>query len=244
MSVFLTLAYLFFIGSILGWLLELLFRNLTGSHEKLVNPGFCTGPYLPIYGFGLCVLYLLASLEKYQFIEAPVWNKVLLFVSMALCMTGIEYVAGAFCLKYFKVRLWDYSDEWGNINGIICPKFSAAWSVLGAIYYFLIHPHILKGLNWLSHNLGFSFVIGMFFGIFMIDVAHSANLVVRLKQYAEENEVIIKYEELKAHIRAVRLKSAEKYNFFRPFQSDRSISVILKEMHESLEKHIKPLGKK
>ena len=63
MSILLTLAYLFFIGSILGWVLELLFRNLTHSHKTWINPGFCTGPYLPIYGFGLCVLYLLASLE-------------------------------------------------------------------------------------------------------------------------------------------------------------------------------------
>ena len=64
MSLLLTLAFLFFIGSVLGWVLELLFRNLTQHPDKLVNPGFCTGPWLPIYGFGLCALYLLASLEK------------------------------------------------------------------------------------------------------------------------------------------------------------------------------------
>ncbi len=45
---------------------------------------------------------------------------------MAIWMTLIEYVAGVFGLKYFKVRLWDYSDEWGNINGIVCPEFSAS----------------------------------------------------------------------------------------------------------------------
>ena len=64
MSIFLTLAYLFFIGSVLGWVIELLFRNIVHHNKKWVNPGFCTGPYLPIYGFGLCTLYLLASLEK------------------------------------------------------------------------------------------------------------------------------------------------------------------------------------
>ena len=41
MSLLLTLAFLFFIGSVLGWVLELLFRNLTQHPEKLVNPGFC-----------------------------------------------------------------------------------------------------------------------------------------------------------------------------------------------------------
>ena len=182
MSLLLTLAFLFFVGSVLGWVLELLFRNLTMRPEKIVNPGFCTGPWLPIYGFGLCALYLLASLEKYSLVPDPFWNKVLLFAAMAVGMTLIEYVAGVFCLKFLKVRLWDYSDLWGNVQGIICPRFSFFWAILGAMYYFLIHPYILEGLLWLSNNLAFSFFIGMFYGVFCIDVIHSAQLVVKLKK--------------------------------------------------------------
>ena len=58
MRLSLVLAFLFFIGSCFGWVLELLYRNLTHRHKKWINPGFCTGPYLPIYGFGLCTLFL------------------------------------------------------------------------------------------------------------------------------------------------------------------------------------------
>ena len=224
MSIFLTLAYLFFVGSVLGWVLELLFRNLTQRHEKWVNPGFCTGPYLPIYGCGLCVLFLLASLEQYSLISHPFWNKAVLFLAMAVGMTLIEYLAGLFCLKFFKVRLWDYSGLWGNVQGIICPLFSFFWAVLGAIYYFFIHPYILGGLQWLSRNLAFSFFIGMFFGIFLIDVAHSGNLVVKLKRFAEENQVIVRYEALKDHILQLH---------------QQPLGEILKEMQESLESRIK-----
>lgn len=239
MSIFLTLAYLFFIGSVLGWVLELLYRNLTERNRKWVNPGFCTGPYLPIYGFGLCALYLLASLEQYQMIASPLWNKAALFLSMAVGMTLIEYVAGLFCLKFLKVRLWDYSDLWGNIQGIICPKFSAAWAVLGAVYYFLIHPHILDGLNWLSQNLAFSFFIGMFFGVFIIDVVHSSQLVVKLKRFAEENRIILKYEGIKDHIRSVQEKASKKYHFFSPFRSEYPLGEHLKEIAKNLEKQRK-----
>ena len=238
MSIFLTLASLFFVGSVLGWVLELLFRNIVQKNKKWVNPGFCTGPYLPIYGFGLCTLYLLASLEKYGMISNPLLNKLVLFAAMAVGMTLIEYAAGLFCLKYFKVMLWDYSDLWGNVQGLICPLFSFFWAILGAMYYFLIHPYILEGLNWLANNLAFSFFIGMFFGIFLIDVMHSAQLVVKLKAYAEDNNVIVRYEALKTHIRQRREEMALKYHFFRPFRSDLPLKEHLRQMQETLETRI------
>ena len=239
MSLLLTLAFLFFIGYVLGWVLELLFRNLTQHPEKLVNPGFCAGPYLPIYGFGLCALYLLASLEKFSLIHNPFWNKMLLFFAMAVGMTLIEYVAGVFCLKFLKVRLWDYSGLWGNVQGIICPLFSFFWAVLGAMYYFLIHPYILEGLLWLSNNLAFSFLIGMFYGVFSIDVIHSAQLVVKLKKYAEDNDVIVRYEALKAHIRQRREERALKYHFFRPFRTELPLTQHLRDMQETWESRIR-----
>ena len=239
MSVFLTLAYLFFVGSLSGWVIELLFRRFVSSanpERKWINPGFCTGPYLPIYGFGLCVLYLIASLEKLNFIPDTLWNKVVLFAVMALCMTVIEYVAGLFCLKVAKVRLWDYSNAWGNIQGIICPKFSLILALLGAVYYFLIHPHILSALEWLSRNLAFSFVIGLFFGIFIIDVVNSTQLVVKLRHFAEENDVIVRYETLKTHIRRRSEANRQKYHFFNPFRSSQPLSEHLKELRGSFEK--------
>lgn len=89
MRIWLILAYLFFVGSCFGWILELLYRNIRNRNKIWINPGFCTGPYLPIYGFGLCVLYLLASLERYEIIADPFWNKTALFLSMAVGMTLI-----------------------------------------------------------------------------------------------------------------------------------------------------------
>lgn len=239
LNLLLALAYLFFIGSVFGWVLELLYRNLKSNHKNWINPGFCTGPYVPIYGFGLCALFLLALLEQYQIIKNPFWNKLMLFVAMAVGMTLIEYIAGIFCLKCLKVRLWDYSDRKGNIQGIICPTFSIIWAVMGAIYYFLIHPYILDGLNWLSQNLAFSFFIGMFFGIFLLDVAHSSHLMMKLKKFAEENTVILVYEAIKDHIRDVQEKAASKYHFFAPFRSEHPLTEHLKEIAAHLEKQRK-----
>lgn len=239
MNMFLVLAFLFFMGSVAGWVLELLFRRFVSTanpERKWINPGFCTGPYIPLYGFGLCIMFLIASLEKYSLVSSPFWNRLLLFVFAALAMTAIEYIAGILCLKITRVRLWDYSGEWGNIQGIICPKFSLIWAVLGAVYYFLIHPHILDALLWLSNNLAFSFVIGLFFGVFIIDVAHSAQLVAKLRKFAEENDVIVRYESLKTHIRSYHSRNRKRYNLFRPFRSEQSLQDSLNELKELFER--------
>ncbi len=244
MEKFLIYTYLFFLGSVLGWVLELLFRNLQSHNRKWINPGFCTGPWLPIYGFGLCGLYTLASLESHSLIANPFWNRLALFAAMALGMTAIEYAAGLFCLKVLKVRLWDYSNCWGNLQGIICPLFSLAWAALSAVYYFLIHPYILNALDWLSRNLSFSFFIGMFFGVFILDVAHSAQLVVKLRQLAAEYQIVVRYEALKATIRAAHQKSPAIARFFRPFRSDRPLSEHLREMQEQLERRLQHTSKR
>ena len=243
MSLFLILAYLFFLGSCLGWLLELVFRRFFSSanpEHRWINPGFCTGPYLPLYGSGLCLLYLIASLESKGIPGNPVWNRAGLFLAMAVCMTVIEYIAGAVSLYVFKVRLWDYRSEWGNVQGIICPKFSFFWAVLGGLYYFAVHPFILDALNWLSQNLAFSFVIGYFFGVFTIDVCHSAQIIARMRRFAKENDVVLRYEAVKAHIRAIHIRNRQKYHFFRPFHSELGLTEHLKELLDHFEKRVKP----
>ena len=154
---------------------------------------------------------------------------------MAAAMTMIEYVAGLVSLKYFHLRLWDYTNEWGNIQGIICPKFSLAWGILGAVYYFLIHPYVLDALTWLSKNLAFSFVIGMFFGFFIIDAVHSTQLIAKLKKYADENQVIVRYEELKTRIRSFQDRQKKRYYFFRPLLSERTIAEHISDLKESFE---------
>lgn len=238
MNLFLTLAFLFFLGSVTGWCLEVVFRKFFSSsnpEHKWINPGFCTGPYLPIYGFGLCGLYLIARLEERVDIGNPFWRKVVMLLMMAAAMTAIEYLAGLLCLKIAKVRLWDYSNLWGNIQGIICPLFSFFWAILGAIYYFFIDPYILGALLWLSNNLAFSFVIGLFFGVFLIDVAHSAQLVAKLKHFADENRVIVRYEAIKSEIRRRHDQTRRKYNFFRPFRTEFSLLEHLQDLKASFE---------
>lgn len=236
MNFFLILAFLFFIGSMVGWCLEVVFRKFfskSNPHHKWVNPGFLIGPYLPLYGFGVCILFLLSIFEN-----APLFNfcsnsKLLLFISMGVIMTVIEYVSGIIFIKGMKVKLWDYSDKKWNIQGIICPQFSLLWVISGAVYYYFVHPRILNALKWLSQNLAFSFFIGLFFGIFIVDLVYSDHILSKIKKFANTNGVIIKYEELKNHIIESKEKGYEKVRFIFAMHSKVPIIDYLNKYYEN-----------
>ena len=64
---FIQTAYLFALGSMIGWVLEFFYRKFfdpVNVERKWLNPGFLTGPYLPLYGFALLLLFWLRRLEN------------------------------------------------------------------------------------------------------------------------------------------------------------------------------------
>lgn len=193
MRLFLSLAFLFIFGAVLGWFIELGYRNrpsvsVKGSRsqkKRLVFPGFCLEPYLPLYGIALCTLYLIASLESRISLYPPRLEKLFLVLVMAAAMTAVEFVVGIITVKYNKVNAWDYSGEWGNILGVICPKFSLIWALFSAVYYFFFHTFLSEALAFLSGNLLFSFTVGAGFGIFATDFIYSLRLGDKLKEILE-----------------------------------------------------------
>lgn len=230
MGIFLVIAFIFFMGSLIGWVIELFYRKFISKanpERKWINPGFLVGPYLPLYGFGLVAMYILSQIDV-SFIQNKTAQQIVLFILMAIVMTIIEYIAGVIFIKGMKVKLWDYTNEWGNIQGIICPRFSFYWAVLSAIYYFLIHPHILNSIYWLAEHLSFSFVVGFFYGIFLIDICYSMQILVKVKKFAIDHDIIVKYQELKRSIRLAKEEYQENKSFVFAFKSEHSLSEHLK----------------
>lgn len=217
MNLFLKYLFLFYIGSTLGWIVELFFRRIV--HQKWVNPGFLIGPYLPIYGFGLCFLTLIYTIfQGYSW-----WLNIIL---MGITMTILELIGGLSFLKS-GVKLWDYSNQPLNYKGIICPTFSCLWTIIGALYYFFLAGPVDKMLNWFANNLSFSFILGVFFGLIIIDYIKSTKLFFKLQKYAKDNDLEIKYEELKLRIKEHKEKRKEKYNFFLSFGNQKLLKEYL-----------------
>jgi uncharacterized membrane protein len=134
------------VGSMFGWVLELFFRRFISTknpERKWLNPGFLMGPALPLYGFGLVSLFVMSLLpyvghDNIAPFSLGTDQVVIAILAMGLMMTLIEYIAGLIFIKGLKIKLWDYSDEPFNIQGIICLKFSIIWQEPQSIERFTI----------------------------------------------------------------------------------------------------------
>lgn len=214
-------SFLFIAGSMLGWLTEVFYRRFF-SAKKWINPGFLTGPYLPLYGFGLVGLFAASFIPVHT---GTAWLDGLIIIAiMGVLMTVIEYIAGLIFIKGMKIKLWDYSKRWGNVQGIICPLFSFFWTVVGAVFYLVVRPYALGAVIWFVENIEFSFIVGLFLGIFLVDLAHSVDLTAKISKFAKSHHVVVSFEKLKEHIKDKLEKSSARASFVFPFKSPQTLS--------------------
>ena len=191
------MSLLFFIGGIAGWVIELFFRRYV-SQKHWVNPGFLVGPLLPLYGFGVVVLFLFCAMPWENWIANVVLRDIVVILAMAVAMTLVEYIAGLIFIKGLGIKLWDYSKRWGNIQGIICPVFSLAWGVIGAGYFFFLYPPLLKFVDFaLSYIYPWLFALGMMVGILVVDLGYSFHVVAKIKAVIADRKLVVDWDRIK-----------------------------------------------
>lgn len=220
MEWFLTFATLFLTGGLSGWVIELFFRRFI-SQKKWVNPGFLTGPFLPLYGFGLCGFYLFTNLIPWEGISSNASFVVLLkVVCMGLSMTLTEYLAGLIFIKGMKVKLWDYSNRWGNVQGIICPLFSLLWTVIGIIYMTGMNSFFLAEVSFvLAHQTLFALLWGICFGIMSVDVGWSVGLVTKIRKAVHDRRMVVDWDKIKLSFQEHYRKTRQTPEWFFAFKT-------------------------
>ena len=239
MQIFLLYLFLFLFGSMIGYVIELFFRRFV-SAKKWVNPGFMKGPWLPLYGFGVIVMFTmcflfvglfpenihfynpLGSLFGRNYVSAPTWWDLLPISIMWIGMVLLEFVAGLIFIKGFHVKLWDYTNMKGNIMGIICPVFSLIWLFVAVLFYYGIDPFLfvlstsvhnyMFGGNGAVAHFGFIFVLGLAYGIMVIDFSTSVNLLTRISKLAKETGVLERYESLRSKWTETIMETKEKFH--------------------------------
>ena len=211
--IFLKYLFIFSLFSIVGWILEFIYRSIIS--KKIVNPGLMTGCVLPLYGFGAIILNLICIL--FDNIHSN-YKIIIIFVLSTIILSLLEFISGYFLYKFMHLKLWDYTNNKFNIKGFICLSYSLIWGILSLIFYFFIY----KWINPLSIILIKSpiviLVLGIYLGIFIVDLCVSIDLLSKLRKYAVSIKEIINIEKLKIDSR-MKVNRKKFFNAIYPYVS-------------------------
>ncbi|MEL1136075.1 hypothetical protein AAC978_12895 [Desulfitobacterium sp. THU1] len=127
--------------SFLGWILETIYATII--HKKFVNRGFLHGFFCPIYGFG-AVLIILCSTWVKTVVPDTLTAVIVSIVVAVILVTTLEYITGFMLEKIFRCKWWDYSEEFANLHGYICLKYSLLWGGLALVLLQVVHPMIAE----------------------------------------------------------------------------------------------------
>ena len=155
----------FIIYAILGFIYENIL-NLITAHQFLDNP--LIGPYLPIYGFGVCFMIFLTRLVFNRF-KIPRWAKIIcLFFLTLIILTVVEQIGGILTETVFHKSFWNYTNFKFNSGKYISLEVSLIWGGACLLFVYLLRPltdKITKKMpKWLSYLL---------LGIILVDFIYS-----------------------------------------------------------------------
>ena len=162
---------MFFVFSFLGWIWESVFYSLIDKH-RIVNRGFMTGPYIPIYGTGALIDLLILG---------NITDMVLLFFVSAILCTMVEYVTSFAMEKMFNARWWDYYDMLWHLNGRICVEGFLAFGGLSVALVQWINPLTGELIGKLS-PIALHIVSWTLFAVFVTDFVMSVKRAAMFEQ--------------------------------------------------------------
>ena len=156
--------YFLVLGSISGWLLEIIFKTVI-IKEKNAQAGMSKGPFCLLYGVG--TFFLAVFLAKYSS------NILVLFIISLIVLTCLVYITGVLLDKVFNIELWNYSELRFGINKYISLEFMIMWGVLGVIFVVFLFP-ILTNIYYLFYCPLSILILYVIFSTMIIDYLYTS----------------------------------------------------------------------
>ena len=187
-------AWFFMFYCIFGWCFESTYCSLKSM--RLMNRGFCHGPWLPIYGAGGTLFLIFAWPYRANLIAT--------FLMGMLVGTGLELITGPLMYHIFHMKWWDYSQNPLNFRGYICLGASLGWGAMALFFVHFLHPRVAElTVDWTP--IGYLVIVTMLYTLFVEDVIFSVlgalDIRKRLETLAANSEEI---QQLKLSISEAR----------------------------------------
>ena len=170
------LFWVFFLGSILGFLIEGLWHiALTG--EWIDHSATVVGPFCIVYGVGAAAVFAVAKI-------LPCRSLVLQFLVFAATGGAVEYFTSLFQETTFGSVSWDYSSHTLNLNGRVSAQMALMWGFLGMLFVGLVYPILNRFLRRMHTRRWHIFCVAC--SIFMaFNLAVSTSAIFRWKERAQ-----------------------------------------------------------
>ena len=128
------LLFYFFTAAAAGFLWEVLLLFIKEGQFR--NRGFLYGPWLPVYGTGAVLLYVLFSGLKRRPVKAFLYSLIL--------GTSLELIIGLVLDCFWGLRYWDYTGSPLNFRGYICLLSALGIGIAGALWICLLSSPLEK----------------------------------------------------------------------------------------------------
>lgn len=182
------LFWIFVIVSVLGCIIETIVCIVQEGHFE-VRQGVIYGPFIPVYGAGAILFYILVPKITGTTVENAKhanWFKVFLYTMVLGGVTEYLFSYGQECL--FGTVSWEYGHLPFNINGRTGLIHCLYWGLGGIIFIRYIYPYTQK-MNNSSHSSRNTKIATVAFFIFMI-----FNMVISMlagqRQYERTQNVV------------------------------------------------------
>lgn len=169
--------FYFFIFTMIGWIQESIIESL--YHKKLINRGFLKGPYIPIYGFGGCLMLIVCV--PFSF------NPFLVFLVGMVSCTALEFCTGMIMEKAFNKQFWDYSMFKLTIKNRISLVVSIFWGALSLFMVYVLNGLMNSLFTWMDSVAAWVY-IGIMFVLMTLDFIVSARKNYKEKLAAQKND--------------------------------------------------------
>lgn len=134
---FYTYFWIFFIGSIFGFIYESILSYFQFGYV-INKQELIFGPFMPVYGIGAIFLFYISKRVK---------SVTMTFILSFFIGSFVEFFYSLLQENLFGTLSWDYSDSPFNLQGRITLIYSLGWGFLGIISCKIILPAINKFIS-------------------------------------------------------------------------------------------------
>ena len=153
---------IFLVYSILGFIVEHIIKYLFAPK---MNSGVLFGPWVPIYGFGCCLVIIIMRFVFNRIKTNRIIKIILVFLISMITLTTLEFIGGNLIELVTGKVFWDYSNQKYNFGHYISLEMALLWGVMSLVIVYILKPLFDKIIKKIPSGLTY-----LVLSLFIIDL--------------------------------------------------------------------------